>query len=107
VIVDIASPFEEWGRLAHGYQIDARIVLAERQNALKVPLTALFRDGPEWAVFVADDGRARLRHVVLGERTRSEAEISGGLDEGEYVVLHPSDRIADGVRVAPLSQAKE
>lgn len=102
VIVDIVSPFEEWERLAHGYQVDARIVLAERQDVIKVPLTALFRDGPDWAVFVADRGRARLRQVVLGESTRSEAEISAGIDAGEYVVLHPSDRIADGVRIAAL-----
>ena len=101
VIVDIVSPLEEWDRLAHGYQVDAGIVLVERQNVLKVPLTALFRNGSDWAVFVAAGGRARLRSVVLGERTSSEAEISEGLDDGEYVILHPSDRIADGVRVAP------
>jgi HlyD family secretion protein len=101
VIVDIASPLAEWERLAHGYQIDARIVLTEREDVLKVPLTALFRDGSDWAVFVADDGRARLQHVTLSVRTDMEAQVSAGLDEGEIVILHPSDRIADGVRVAP------
>jgi HlyD family secretion protein len=101
VIIDIVSPRDEWARLAHGFQIDARIVLAERPDVLKVPLTALFRDGSNWAVFVVAGGRAAPRHVTLGERNGIEAEIADGLAAGERVVLHPSDRVADGVRVAP------
>jgi len=100
VIVDITSPAVEWSRLAHGYQIDARIVLEEREGVLKIPLTALFRDGADWAVFVTDNGRARLRHVTTGARTGIEAEIEEGLEEGSSVILHPSDRVSDGVRVA-------
>jgi HlyD family secretion protein len=100
VIIDIVSAREEWRRLAHGYQVDARIVLVERDDVLKVPLTALFRDGTEWAVFVAAAGRAELRRVTLGQRNGIEAEITVGLQDGERVVLHPSDRVVDGVRIA-------
>jgi HlyD family secretion protein len=100
VIVDLTSPVDDWRRLAHGYQIDARIVLVEDPSALKVPLTALFRDGGAWAVFVDDGGRARLRRVDVGRRNGTSAEILEGLAEGEVVVLHPSNRIADGVRIA-------
>jgi HlyD family secretion protein len=99
VIVDITSPRDAWTRLAHGYQVEARIVLAERKNVLKVPLTALFRDGPDWAVFVVDSGRAKLVRVTLGESNGIETEIATGLTEHERVVLHPSDRVRDRVRV--------
>jgi len=101
VIVDITSPRDEWVRLAHGYQVDARIVLAEHENALKVPLTALFRDGDDWAVFVAVGGRAARRDVTLGARNGIDAEVTEGLAEDDRVILHPSDRVADGVRVTP------
>jgi HlyD family secretion protein len=100
VIVDLTSPADDWRRLAHGYQIDARIVLAEEPNALKVPLTALFRDGGAWAVFLDEGGRARLRRVNVGRRNGTAAEILEGLAEGDVVVVHPSNRIADGVRIA-------
>jgi HlyD family secretion protein len=101
VIIDLVSPRDEWARLAHGFQVNVRIVLTEQPDALKVPLTALFRDGGEWAVFVLSGGRAESRHVSLGERNGVDAAIAGGLAEGERVVLHPSDRVANGVRLAP------
>jgi HlyD family secretion protein len=66
---------------------------------LKVPLTAMFRDGAEWAVFVEENGRARRRSIEPGHNNGIEAEIAGGLSAGERVVLHPSDRIVDGVRL--------
>lgn len=100
VIVDFTSPHEQWERLGHGYQVEARIVLWESDDVLKLPLTALFRDGEgEWAVFVADDGRAQRRSVKIGRRTGFEAQIVDGLHAGERVVVHPSDRVADGVLI--------
>jgi HlyD family secretion protein len=99
VIIDLTSPPDQWLQLAHGYQVQTRIVLAEHTDILKVPLTALFRDGTHWAVFVEAGGRARLRHVELGERNGLEAQIASGLAAGESVVLHPSDRVGDGVRI--------
>jgi HlyD family secretion protein len=99
VIVDIVSPRDEWERIAHGYQVDVRIVLAESEDVLKVPLTALFRDGADWAVFVRESGRATLRHVSLGKSNGVETEVTTGLAENDVVVLHPSDRVRDGVRI--------
>lgn len=101
VIVDIVSARDEWMRLAHGFQVDARVVLAEHADAIKVPLTALFREGADWAVFSVDGGRAKLTRVTLGSSNGIETEVATGLAEGDAVVLHPSDRVSDGVRVAP------
>jgi HlyD family secretion protein len=66
---------------------------------LKVPVSALFRRGTGWAVFVVEAGRARLRPVAIGHRGESEAEVLGGLAVGERVILYPSDRVREGVRV--------
>ena len=100
VIIDLTSPTEEWARLAHGYQVELRIVLWEAAEALKLPVLALFREGENWAVFVESDGRAELRHVTLGRRSQLEAQVLEGLEAGERVVLHPSDRVQAGVRIA-------
>lgn len=99
VIIDFTSPREQWQRLGHGYQVDLRIVLWEGVDVVKLPLTALFRDGDKWAVFIDSGGRAKRRHVEIGRRNGLEAEITGGLKVGERVIMHPSDKVIDGVRV--------
>ena len=46
---------------------------------LRIPSSALFRRGESWGVFVAEDGRARLRDVTLGQRGALEVEVLEGL----------------------------
>jgi HlyD family secretion protein len=99
VIVDLTSPGASWERLGHGYQVEVRIVLWEGDDVLKVPLTALFRVGDGWAVFVEEAGRARQRPVRIGRSNGLEAEIVQGLTVGDRIVIHPGDRVVDGVRV--------
>lgn len=100
VVIDLTSPPGDREKLAHGYQVDARIVLWEGKDTLTLPLLALFRDGQEWAVFVEISGRAELRQVEVGRRSGLQAEVLNGIEEGERVVLHPSDRVLPGVRIA-------
>ena len=100
VILDFTGPESEWQELGHGYRIIARVVVWHGDGVL-VPLGALFRQGESWAVFVVDDGRARRRLIKIGERNLHNARIIDGLKPGEKVVLHPSDRVIDGVRVEP------
>jgi HlyD family secretion protein len=64
-----------------------------------VPLGALFRDGSDWAVFKVEDGDARLTRVKIGRNGAFDAEVLEGLKAGDAVILHPSDRIHDGVGV--------
>jgi HlyD family secretion protein len=88
-----------WERLGDGFSVDARIVVSERPDALLIPAAALFRDRDRWATFVVDGGRARLRRLELAESTAEHAAVVDGLRAGERVVLHPSDRVVEGVRV--------
>lgn len=90
----------DWLRLGHGFRVILRIRLWEGRGVPAVPVAALFRDGAEWAVFVAQDGRAALRRITLGERNADFAEITGGLTVGEAVILHPGDTVAEGARLA-------
>ena len=66
---------------------------------LKIPTSALFRDGDKWAVFTVISGRSELQPVSIGQRNGLEAEILDGLHEGDRVVVYPSDRISPGVKV--------
>jgi len=99
-IIDLRSPRPKWTALGDGYRVEARIVTWQAERVLKVPANAAFRHAEGWAVFVVDDDVARLRPVELGKRSGVELQIAAGLEKGERVVTHPSDRVADGVKVA-------
>jgi len=99
VVIELTDPAERWRRLGHGFQVEARVVIWEGKDILKLPLTALFRDGGEWAVFAVANGRAALRPVTVGHRNELESEIIDGITEGDVVLRYPNDRISDGVAV--------
>lgn len=99
VIIDITSPREQWQNLGDAYRVDAKIVVHSADNALKVPVAALFRDGRDWAVFVADGGVARKRVIETTRRGGQQALVDKGLDAGERVIVYPGDAVHDGRRI--------
>lgn len=102
-VIDFSGEASSWRRLGDGYRVQARIVVYSQPEALRVPLGALFRSGGSWAVFRVIDGRAVLTPVEIGQRNGDNAELRVGLAEGERIILHPSDRVIDGVSVAERS----
>ena len=98
-IIDFEAPLEARGAIGDGYRVEVRIIVSSRPNVLKVPTSSLIRHGADWAVFVVNGDRAARRVVQVGERNGLEAEITGGLSEGERIIAYPSDSVADGVKV--------
>jgi HlyD family secretion protein len=99
-VIELIDPPEAWSRLGHDFRVIVQIVVWRAEDALTVPVSALFRSGDDWAVFAVRDGRARVRNVDIGRRNQRLAEVLEGLFIGEQVILHPSDRIGDNVAVA-------
>lgn len=99
VLLQFAGRPEAWARLGPGYRLWGRVFLRRETNALKVPLGALVRADGGWALYRIEGGRARLTKVQAGAMTDREAEIRGGLAAGAQVVVFPSDRVKDGVRL--------
>jgi HlyD family secretion protein len=99
VIVDFVTPPDQRRALGDAYRVEARIVVWEAERVLKVPVGALFRSEGDWTVFAVRSGRARLLRVEVGHSNGRETAIVSGLTAGDEVILHPSDKIADGVAI--------
>lgn len=99
VTLDLLDPPEARPGLGHDYRVFVRITAEARDDVPLVPMGALFRHQGGWAAFRVEDGTARLRPVAVGARTARMAEVRDGLAPGDAVILHPSDRIAEGARV--------
>lgn len=102
VVADLVTPPEQRRNLGDKFRVDARIIIWEAKDALKVPAGALFRQGDQWATFVVADGRAHLRMVKVGRSSGTETQALEGLKEGEEVILYPGSRVSDGERVKPI-----
>jgi HlyD family secretion protein len=99
VIADFEESAEQLNNIGDAFRVEARVVVWETPDAIKVPSGALFRYGENWAVFVIKQQRAELRAVNIGHNNGQEAEVLSGLSPDDYVVAYPSDNVRHGVRV--------
>jgi HlyD family secretion protein len=98
VIADFLKPAP---MLGDGFRLEARIVIWESRDTLKVPASAVFRHGEGWSLFLVEDGRAKRCDITAGHRNALEVEVLGGIEESAHVVLHPSNQLSDGADVEP------
>lgn len=98
-IIEFADPPATWARLGHDFRVIVRVAIWKGENVLTLPVGSLFRSGNSWAVFAVKNGRARLTPITVGHRNSRNVEVLGGISAGDRIVLHPSDRIRDGVAV--------
>lgn len=79
-------------------------------KALIVPLNIVQETGQEQFIFVAEQINggwiAQRRSVKTGNSYIDRAEISSGLQEGEYVVTFGYQNLADGQKLAVVSGSK-
>ena len=87
--------------LGDRFRVEARIVTWRSANVLQVPTGALFRQGGDWMTFVLEGGKARIAKVEIAHNNGVAAEVLSGLREGQRVLLHPPDTVADGASVKP------
>jgi len=99
VIVDFDDPEEAWKSLGSEYRVEVRVITYDTDDALLVPMSAVFPNDGGWAVFIAGAETAELRPIEIGERNGTMAEVLSGLSAGEPVIVYPSDDVSDGVLI--------
>lgn len=98
-VIDITSPPESWRALGDGFKVDVRVLVQVVENAVMVPVSALFPVGARSALFIVDAGRIRQQEVEVAARNGVQAWIRTGLQPGTKVVVYPDSALRDGDRV--------
>lgn len=98
-LIDILSPAESWGALGDGFKLDVRILVQVVDDAVLVPVSALFPLGTRSALMLMEAGRARLQEVDVEARNGVSAWIKSGLAVGAQVIVYPDSQLQDGDRV--------
>jgi multidrug efflux system membrane fusion protein len=80
------------------------LVVAERQDGITVPLSAVQQgqSGP-YVFAVQPDGSVRIRPVTVGETFDGRALIDQGLHAGDTIVTAGQYRLDEGVKVVSVS----
>ncbi|MEX0742082.1 MAG: hypothetical protein WD079_04735, partial [Phycisphaeraceae bacterium] len=75
------------------------------EGVIAVPRYAIHGENRVW---VADDeGRLRVREVVVVRRERDRVFISEGVSQGEQVILSPIGAVTEGMRVRVIPSNNE
>lgn len=92
--------------LRPGYTADVTIITTEKKSSLVVPYEAVMEKDDKKYVYVIDNARAKKVEVQTGLNTELYTEITGGLKEGDRLVVSPLDKIKDGGGVKEVPGAK-
>ena len=101
IIVDLEEPEI---KLGDNYRVQAKIILWRGDDIRQVPVSSIFRGDQGWNVFVIRNGKAARQPVAIGKRGTYYAEILDGLEEGDVVVIHPTNDLEDGMRVKEMEK---
>lgn len=104
VLIDLIGPPADYDRLGHGFRVETNIVVWRGKDVLLMPMSALFRQDDDWAVFSVAAGKAVLRRIKIGRTNGVYAELLEGLEPDDKVIRHPSDIVVDGALVAARQQ---
>ncbi|HVB07738.1 MAG TPA: efflux RND transporter periplasmic adaptor subunit, partial [Candidatus Acidoferrales bacterium] len=81
--------------------VDVKIEVSHRQNALVIPRGAVHTDGSQHFVLVIEDNTLHRRNVRVGIANPTEFEVVSGLKDGEDVALSGDIALRDGMNVHP------
>jgi HlyD family secretion protein len=99
VLIDVTSPPEAWEAMGDGFRVGVRIVTVSIEQAVLVPVGALFPHGDGLAVYKLEGRRARLQPVEVAGRNGTQAWVRKPLAAGDTVVVYPPAALADGRKV--------
>ena len=102
VYATLLSPPSQWEQLGEGYRVETQIITWESNDALYIPVSALFRHDNQWHVFLAHNNRVSLTQITVGRRSGIYTEVITGLNAQDTVVTHPPADLRDGDKIRAL-----
>jgi RND family efflux transporter MFP subunit len=82
-------------------QVDLSVPQSHPSLLIRGDTLVVRADGPQVAV-VAADGKVHFTRIQLGRDYGDRLEALSGLEEGQQIVVNPSDAVREGVQVKPV-----
>ena len=85
--------------LRAGLYVNISFQVPRPHPVVQIPDAAVIFNGDGLQVAVVEDGRARMRKIVIEHDLGTVAELSDGLQGGERVIISPPADLVDGAKV--------
>lgn len=107
LLVEVQVP-NPGAKLMPGEYAEVDLAVPRKDPPLVIPGDTLVvrSDGPQVAV-VGPDGAVHFTGIRLGRDFGDRLEVLSGLEEGQQLVVNPSDLIREGVKVKPVSSPEK
>jgi len=95
------------GRLRPGMLVRARVQKAAYQGQVVIPRNVVLEREEGRAVYVVENGRARLRPITLGASVGSDVQVVGGLDFSDELIVSGHTLVAPDDAVLVRKRASQ
>ena len=85
--------------LRQNQRVSVRILMDQRDDVLKLERGGFYEAGGGATAYVVQDGVAEQRPITTGAVSVREVEITGGLAEGDQVVISDTEDFGNVPRV--------
>lgn len=100
VKITIAPTIPKGLTLRPGYALDVEFTIDKQKDQLIVPKTTLFPYEEGDALWIVDDGKAKIQKVVKGFENDKDVVITEGIKEGDKVILNPQLKgLKEGIKI--------
>ncbi len=90
-------------KLRPGYALDVEFTTGKKNDKLVVPKTAMFPYENGKALWVVQNGKAKIQPVKTGFENERDVVIEEGLKEGDFVILNPQlEGLEEGKKVTAV-----
>lgn len=105
VIVRVENPYDRLPPLANGLFVQVEIQGRRIENAAPIPRAAVRAGGTVWVV--NPEGILSFRNIEIARYDTDSALVTGGLVDGEEIVISPIKAVSDGMKVRGAGIEKE
>jgi RND family efflux transporter MFP subunit len=102
VVVRVEQPYAKKPPLVFGLFVEVKIEGRMIPNGAVIPRAGLHQGDIVW--IVGEDSRLQFRQVEVGRIQGDEVVITGGLEDGERLVITPLKAVTDGMTVRVVGE---
>lgn len=103
----VKARIEETGELAPGTTVKLNLVTDRTENAMLIPVDAVYYSGGQAYVYLYRDGLASMAQIEVGLEDSEHVEVLGGLSADDLVVSTWSSNLYEGANIRLRDEAAE